>query len=302
MRSPLWASILLTILLGACGGVTPTTLTPSATSGHDEEGGPAAQGTADILIPFVGAQPAASVTPVVAPAVATRTLEEQLDAVSRQATDIPATLSAIMAAPTYEPALATAATRRYQDNLATNEALAATRQAATILALPPLPGLAGFPEQPAPAGLAGVELPTTVEGVISLVYRMPEAIAGVPRTPYTASMGGHVAEYGEATRPYGGSIRMVLGVYDPTQYRQLPPGWSAAHSIAEVSSTPHEGMERGHEGHLYWVRSEGALGGTGPMHYTLLLGSDGSPWLFQLDAASPDELEALAAAIRAAIE
>lgn len=121
-------------------------------------------------------------------------------ALLQQATIIAATIVALNSGAPVEPAVATEATRRYQDNIAT---LAALYPTSTPLPLPPTiqapaaspaptPNIQSVPVVPAPAGIAGITLPATQEEMTILFRNMPPSVAGQERGTTSAFTPGQV--------------------------------------------------------------------------------------------------------------
>ena len=180
------------------------------------------------------------------------------------------------------------------------------------------PDPARLPVAPAPGGLGSARFPDDREGIEALLARLPDTIAGQPRAPqFTRSgPGALTAGYGERRLSGGpGQPALALRVINVPESEFYPPDWGAADVIAalgERGTTPDSGSGRfvgGREGDLYWARADTfvtSVGGGGtpsperlPL-YAIRWGQAGSPWLFGAQAGTPEELEALLAAIVAA--
>ena len=238
-------------------------------------------------------------------------------ALMQRATIAAATMIALHSGAPVAPAVATAAVTAYQDTNATIAAYQPTAQAPpppppllTVegsTATPvPTPDIQRAPIAPAPSHLAGITLPATQEEIAALFRAMPTSIAGQDRdTSQSALRDGTMGiVYGKI--PLSGSDQTMPRIF-LIGMDQAPepstPGWTGAHVIAATASqSPDMIGAWGRDGHLYWIRTTGPVD---PTHTNpnqmLLIGTDTSTWVFQMVATSPEELDALAAALAEAL-
>jgi hypothetical protein len=244
---------------------------------------------------------AASMTPV-----AGQSAEEV--ALMQEATVVAATIVALNSGGPVEPAVATEATRRYQDNIASIVALQPPSPTVMVYPTsePPYrPDLQSVPVAPAPGILAGITLPTTSEEVEALFRSMPPSIAGQDQDTTRSQLSPSRFEVAYGKIPISGTDesqpRILLHAVDFEAERT--PGWTGAHEMVFiVGYLGNNQIAWGRDGDLYWSMWQSPVDPTSMTHYQSLFVSSGTgTWIFTLVAASPEEFDALAGSFAAAL-
>jgi hypothetical protein len=176
-----------------------------------------------------------------------------------------------------------------------------------VLGLPsqnvPLPDLQGVPSAPAPGDLAVIQLPDTDAAVADVFKRFPMQVAGHPRLPQFdfKSRNRTSVGYGKDPRNLALLHLQAINLAIPDFF---PPNWTAGHVVGYMASSQKAAAEAGRDGDLFWMRdqtSEGTAGSTRQVvGYRIQWGRLDSPWLFAINADTPDNRDALLAAFVAA--
>jgi hypothetical protein len=176
-----------------------------------------------------------------------------------------------------------------------------------VLILPnqnvPLPDLQGVPSAPAPGELAVIQLPDTDAAVAAIFKRFPTQVAGHPRLPQfdTKSPNRTAVGYGKDPRNLALLHLQAINLAIPDFF---PPNWTAGHVVGFMANSQKVAAEAGRDGDLFWMRdqtSEGIVGSTRQVvGYRIQWGQLDSPWLFSVNADTPDNRDALLAAFVAA--
>jgi hypothetical protein len=166
-----------------------------------------------------------------------------------------------------------------------------------------------LPEAAAPGGLEKVTLPDKADGILALIKRLPTEVAGKVRSSHFDLIGPdrYTAIYGETFPETCSSLGFqALDVSTGDFY---PPDWTAEHVIAGFAlSADWEVLAAGQDGILFWVRyyTTCSIGlrddpsrGLFPL-LTMMWGHAASPWVFSVQAGTPEELDELVAAVVAA--
>lgn len=158
----------------------------------------------------------------------------------------------------------------------------------------PLPDLQGFPTAPAPSELATLALPDNVTEVTALFKRFPPEVAGHARSPQLDRIAPErsIVGYGKYPRvpEIPGNHLLRVQAVDLTSGDFFPTNWKAGHVVAMMAGRGEGMAEFGRDGDLFWVRQS----------FTLMWGRADSPWMFSVQADTPESLDALLAAFVAA--
>jgi hypothetical protein len=177
-----------------------------------------------------------------------------------------------------------------------------------VLGLPtqnvPLPDLQGVPSAQAPGELAVIQLPDTNAGVAEVFKRFPTQVAGHPQLPQfdVKSRNRTSVGYGKDPRNLALLHLQAINLAIPDFF---PPNWTAGHVVAYMASSQKDAADAGRDGDLFWMRdqsSEGIAGSTRQVvGYRIQWGRLDSPWLFAINADTPDNRDALLTAFVAAV-
>ncbi len=169
-----------------------------------------------------------------------------------------------------------------------------------------------LPEARAPGGLGTVRLPDDADEIDALFARLPDSVAGEPRTEpgWEGRPGEATADYGEADPLFGPPLS--LGVQDVSTGEFYPAGTTAGDVAASVIDAPDYGAEAfGRDGDLVWVRASTTVGSAGETAatpttsreiHTLIWGDADSPWVFSAVAPTRPALDDLVDAFVAAAD
>jgi hypothetical protein len=158
----------------------------------------------------------------------------------------------------------------------------------------PLPDLQGFPTAPAPSELATLALPDNFTEVTALFKRLPPEIAGHARSPQFDRIAPDRSIVGYGEMRIGMARNHFIGIQaiDLTKGDFFPINWKAGHVVVMMAGRG-EGMEEfGRDGDLFWVRQR----------FGLIWGRIDSPWMFSVQADTPESRDALHAAFVAAVK
>ena len=170
-----------------------------------------------------------------------------------------------------------------------------------------LPDLQGLPTAPAPHELGNITLPDTVSAVTALFQRLPSGVAAHLRSPQFDRISPERATvgYGEDLRISGvrGSL-LFLQAIDSSKEGFFPANWTGGHVVAFMASRGNETKAAGRDGNLLWLHRETVLEAAGSPErfpvYGTLWGKIDSPWIFSVQANTPENRDALVAAFVAA--
>lgn len=178
---------------------------------------------------------------------------------------------------------------------------AATPDGRTTVEPAPTPDVSGVPEAEAPQDLASIALPDDEEGILAIVERLPNVVAGYARTPQfdQRTFDRIIAGYGENPRTTPAVAPQVgFQAVDVTTGDFFPPNWRAEHVIDTLATQG--ALERGRDGDLHWMLLETTVTPADSDEsysvYSLTWGNDGGRWLFSASAEDPAEVESLVAA------
>ncbi len=162
---------------------------------------------------------------------------------------------------------------------------------------------ATLPDAPAPGGLGRVQLPADRAAIAALFARLPETVAGEPRTETDAGASADrlIVAYGVVDPAFGPPL--TLQALDLSSGDFYPVDFTAGAFVAAVADVPDYGTDAvGREGDLVWVRATTTVSVAGDRPgtptitrpiFTLRWGNATSPWLFGAAASTPEELDAL---------
>ncbi|MDE2059320.1 MAG: hypothetical protein KGL31_11095 [candidate division NC10 bacterium] len=172
----------------------------------------------------------------------------------------------------------------------------------------PLPDLQGFPTAPAPFELAALTLPNNFTEVTALFERLPPNVAGHGRSAQLDRIAPERSTVG-----YGEDRRMArlralpllhIQAIDLTKGDFFPINWKAGHVVAMMARHSEEVAEFGQDGSLFWVRQNTFIAQAQSMErfprYGMVWGRADSPWIFSVQADTPESRDALLAAFVAA--
>lgn len=188
----------------------------------------------------------------------------------------------------------------------------------------PLPDLRGFPAAPAPFELATLVLPNNFTEVTALFERLPPKVAGHGRSAQLdriapersivgygedrriGVMGRRLSGAGSTSVPSArvGVPLLQIQAIDLTKGDFFPINWKGGHVVAMMARHSEEVAEFGQDGSLFWMRQNGSFGMAEATErfpvYTMLWGRIDSPWMFSVQADTPESRDALLAAFVAA--
>lgn len=190
----------------------------------------------------------------------------------------------------------------------------------------PLPDLQGFPAAPAPFELATLALPNSFTEVTALFKRLPPQVAGHGRSAQldrivperstvgygedrrVGVMGRRLSGAGSTSVPSArvGVPLLQIQAIDLTSGDFFPINWKGGHVVVMMASHSEEIAEYGRDGNLFWVRQNGSFGMAESTElfpvYTMLWGRIDSPWMFSVQADTPESRDALLVAFVAAVK
>ncbi len=164
----------------------------------------------------------------------------------------------------------------------------------------PTPDLRDFPTAPAPGNLAAVPLPNDFSEVTAVFEQLPPEITGHPRSPQLDRIAPErsLVGYGEDQRiPDVSSPRLAIQAIDLTKGDFFPTNWTGGQVVAEMARRGEEVPEYGRDGDLVWMRQETFMSTEGSSErfpvYAMAWGRINSPWMFSVQADTPEGRDAL---------